>query len=366
MAMIVAPCATSAQGFFNLYGSAPRKQPALAAAPGPGGMAGTPVRLASIDPMIPSLSDLGARVDDIGMNTLVPDLGDTSIPTDPGARTTPGRTIVAKGPDHSVCISVIRAAEKKRGVPENLLMAIGIQEAGRQKDGQLTIWPWSVNSHGQTHMFDTKAEAISFVRAEQARGKTLIDVGCMQVNLRWHPDAFASLEEAFDPAVNADYAGGFLARLQDEAGDWMTAAGNYHSFTPQHHARYLAGIKKNLDVALAYTEDFDKMTGERTISTTPDVQLAVANPQPFGQSAGRSFAGARGYARRAETLVQPVAAPSPEVIGDMTEYAAEGPPTGAWWSADGSGSETARSIYSRRDLKPVLPVIAQGSPEEGA
>lgn len=329
-------------------------------------MAGAPVRLASIDPMIPSLSDFSARADDLGMNTLVPDLGDTSIPIAPAGGKPVSRSIAVTGPDHSVCVSVIRAAEKRRGVPENLLMAIGIQEAGRQKDGQLTIWPWSVNSHGQTHMFDTKAEAISFVKSEQARGKTLIDVGCMQVNLRWHPDAFQNLEDAFDPGLNADYAAGFLSRLEAEAGDWMVAAGNYHSFTPAHHARYLAGIRKNLEVALAYTEQFDKLTGEQTVRAEENVQIAVANPRSFGQNVGRSLAGSKGYARRAEVLAQPVSAPPAEVIRDMTEYAPEGPLTGAWWSADGSGSETARSIYSRRDLRPVLPAIAESSPEEGA
>ena len=57
--------------------------------------------------------------------------------------------------------------------------------------------------------YDTKAQAVAAVRAMQARGIRSIDVGCMQVNLMHHPNAFASLEAAFDPTVNADYAGRF-------------------------------------------------------------------------------------------------------------------------------------------------------------
>ena len=40
----------------------------------------------------------------------------------------------------------------------------------------------------------------------RAQGARSIDVGCMQVNLLHHADAFASLEQAFDPVANARYA----------------------------------------------------------------------------------------------------------------------------------------------------------------
>ena len=45
-----------------------------------------------------------------------------------------------------------------------------------------------------------------------------IDIGCAQVNLMHHPDAFASLEQAFDPMANADYAARFLKQLHDTHG----------------------------------------------------------------------------------------------------------------------------------------------------
>jgi hypothetical protein len=63
----------------------------------------------------------------------------------------------------------------------------------------------------------------------QARGVRNIDVGCMQVNLHYHPDAFASLEEAFDPAANVAYAADFLVELRREARSWTRAVGQYHS-----------------------------------------------------------------------------------------------------------------------------------------
>ncbi len=38
------------------------------------------------------------------------------------------------------------------------------------------------------------------------RGVQSIDVGCFQINMYYHPGAFATLEQAFDPRANAAYA----------------------------------------------------------------------------------------------------------------------------------------------------------------
>jgi hypothetical protein len=62
-------------------------------------------------------------------------------------------------------------------------------------------------------VFPTKAKAIAHVRELQARGVRNIDVGCMQINLRHHPNAFPDLETAFDPEMNTAYAAQFLNGL---------------------------------------------------------------------------------------------------------------------------------------------------------
>jgi hypothetical protein len=69
---------------------------------------------------------------------------------------------------------------------------------------------------------------------------TYLDVGCMQVDLRMHPHAFVSLEQAFDPTANAEYGARFLRELHDgiAGGNWFTAIGLYHSQTPVLAALY--------------------------------------------------------------------------------------------------------------------------------
>ena len=144
------------------------------------------------------------------------------------------RTVAGPGGDFALCQKAIDAAEKSSRLPPRLLGSVGIVESGRldAKTGRVASWPWTINVAGTGHFFDTKADAIAAVAKAQAGGIQSIDVGCMQVNLLHHPTAFASLDDAFDPALNAIYAAGFLSRLHGQLGTWPAAAAAYHSQTP--------------------------------------------------------------------------------------------------------------------------------------
>lgn len=149
----------------------------------------------------------------------------------------------ATGPGQ-LCRAAIAQAERERGLPPRLLAAIGRVESGRRDPatGHTDPWPWAINAEGRGSFFPDKAAAIAAVRALQAQGIRSIDIGCMQINLRHHPAAFASLEEAFEPLANTRYAARFLADLQATRGDWMQAAANYHSQTPGFAEPYRARV----------------------------------------------------------------------------------------------------------------------------
>ena len=105
-------------------------------------------------------------------------------------------------------------------------------------------WPWTVTSGADSRYLATKAEAIAVVEAMQARGVTNIDVGCMQINLGYHPEAFASLDQAFDPLINAAYAGAFLRELQDTHRSWSRSIATYHSATRKFGLPYLKRVQR--------------------------------------------------------------------------------------------------------------------------
>jgi hypothetical protein len=139
-----------------------------------------------------------------------------------------------------LCRAAIQAAERAAGLPPHLLMAIARVESGRRDpdSGNFHPWPWTINAEGRGQFFPTKAAAIAGVQALQAGGMRSIDIGCMQVNLRHHPEAFANLEEAFDPLANATYAARFLTELNATRNDWTRAAAAYHSQTPERAEPY--------------------------------------------------------------------------------------------------------------------------------
>ena len=146
----------------------------------------------------------------------------------------------------ALCESATRKAEIKELLPRGLLEAISLKESGRWDAAakRSVPWPWTVTSGGPGEHFNSKAEALAKVRELRERGVTNIDVGCMQINLRYHPHAFENLNEAFDPSGNAAYAGAHLRQLREDHGSWNQAVARYHSGNPERGAAYRKAVHK--------------------------------------------------------------------------------------------------------------------------
>lgn len=152
--------------------------------------------------------------------------------------------------DDKICRAVTQFVEKAGKLPPQLLTALALTESGRglkQEDGtrRLTPWPWTINANGKGYFLRSKDAAIAKVRALRAQGIRSIDVGCMQVNLKYHGKAFRDLEEAFDPVMNATYAGQYLTSLFEEHRSWMNAVERYHSGTPKYYLKYRVKVFDN-------------------------------------------------------------------------------------------------------------------------
>jgi hypothetical protein len=161
----------------------------------------------------------------------------------------------------NACMAAGHDAEQGSALPSNLLISIGMVESGRTDPltGHKAPWPWTVNADGQGQYFENKADAEAFVRFAEASGAHDIDVGCFQISLQSHPDAFATLDDAFDPAHNAAYAARFLTQLKAQTGSWNTAIADYHSALPDLGLPYqrlvLAAWKRMGDLPLGLGDD---------------------------------------------------------------------------------------------------------------
>lgn len=211
-------------------------------------------------------------------------------PAENKPRKVPGKALESQ----SVCVKEIIAAQDRYGIPNNLLLAIGLQETGRNVDGALTVWPYAANAAGTGKYFGSRSEAVRWVSAKRRSGVRSVDVGCMQINLRWHPDAFDSVREGYDPRVNVDYAARLLRDRFDRSGDWLQAAGTYHSFTPRHRDRYIKSLRTNIQYANANIESFrETTTVARTV--TSDVRIGREARSRGGWSSMLSGAGQEGH-----------------------------------------------------------------------
>jgi hypothetical protein len=144
-----------------------------------------------------------------------------------------------------LCERAARDAERGWHLPQGLLTAIGLVESGRWSAARTfqAIWPWTINAEGQGYYEPSKAAAIAMVRALRLRGARAIDVGCFQVDLLYHPYAFVSLEEAFDPDVNARVAAHILSLGRSGIAGWDGAIATYHSAAPALGTAYLQRVR---------------------------------------------------------------------------------------------------------------------------
>ncbi len=143
-----------------------------------------------------------------------------------------------------ICERQMAAAARRYGVPLGFLYAIGLTETGRRK----SLHPWALNIHGRTLFPPSRKAALEAFRKARAEGKTLIDLGCMQINHYYHGRNFRSPEDMLDPARNVDYAARFLKRLYRREGTWTLAAARYHAGPDNNAAqkRYVCIVIRNL------------------------------------------------------------------------------------------------------------------------
>ncbi|MBF0560468.1 MAG: transglycosylase SLT domain-containing protein [Alphaproteobacteria bacterium] len=137
--------------------------------------------------------------------------------------------------------------ERARNYPHLMLTSIARTESGRKLPVRKlkVAWPWSINVHGHGFQFETKATAVAVVKYLLNNNVRSIDVGCMQVNLKHHPTAFKTIEQAFDPAANVDYAATFLGQLLHQYGTWRSAVSHYHSDDPNRQSKYLFKVVRS-------------------------------------------------------------------------------------------------------------------------
>jgi len=140
------------------------------------------------------------------------------------------------------CTPYILAMEGAFGIPSGMLLAIAQTESGGKGDP----YPWALNVGG-TSLFPSSLAAMKAAIEDNGGGESPnIDVGCMQISLRYHKQTLPDYTLIFQPQYNVIYGAYFLRRLFDQYGNWLQAIAHYHSSKPDRQFAYACRVLERL------------------------------------------------------------------------------------------------------------------------
>ena len=180
---------------------------------------------------------------------------------------------IAKTLNSNVCEHNILDIEQQIDIPKGLLKAIGLTESGRYiNKSKFVIWPWTINTNKKSLFFDTKKQMHKFLMHEIKNGNLDLDVGCMQINLKWHGKHFKKISDAVDPKINISYATSFLYKLKSDFKTWNEAIKRYHSSKPSKNIRYHKKVLANWSMV--------KKSNEKTMTIKNTLKSHIEKNQP--------------------------------------------------------------------------------------
>lgn len=124
-----------------------------------------------------------------------------------------------------------RVARRHR-IDPYILYAVALTES-RKNDGQNHVIPspWAINNAGNTFIPGSQQEAEALLNQLMVQGKRNIDIGIMQVNLRWHGHRVAKPEQLLIPSTNLEIGASVLSEaIQSVPGNLAHGIGRYYSW----------------------------------------------------------------------------------------------------------------------------------------
>jgi len=150
-------------------------------------------------------------------------------------------------------------------LPNKLLTSISLVESGLKRNDKLSSWPWTLNVNGKSMYFENKEDTIKHLKKSLKTNKN-IDIGCMQINYKYHGKNFETLEDIINPNKNVKYAASFLRKLFKKHKSWNEAISRYHSSKPKRKKRYLIKVQsfwndlrqRKIKIDKEITQNFDE------------------------------------------------------------------------------------------------------------
>jgi len=121
---------------------------------------------------------------------------------------------------------------RRHGIDPYILYAVALTESRKNDDQNKVIpSPWAINNAGNAYIPGSQQEAEALLNQLMDQGKRNIDVGMMQVNLRWHGHRVAKPEQLLIPSTNLEIGASVLSEaIQSVPGNLAHGIGRYYSW----------------------------------------------------------------------------------------------------------------------------------------
>ncbi|QPK64120.1 transglycosylase SLT domain-containing protein [Methylomonas sp. LL1] len=130
---------------------------------------------------------------------------------------------------------------KQHQLDPYILYAVALKESANDADpASVKPWPWALNKSGKALMPASRREAQALLKQSLDEGNRLIDVGLMQINLRWHGHRVSTPAQLLDPMTNVQIGAELLTTaIRSAPHDLALGIGRYYSWN-------------NVEAAVAY------------------------------------------------------------------------------------------------------------------
>lgn len=132
-------------------------------------------------------------------------------------------------------------AAQNVGIDPVILYAVALAESASYRGLNMTSpWPYAIRNGSNATYAKSRIEAEQVLnKALQEGEKYQLDIGLMQINLRWHEHRVNSPDELLDPITNLDIGSRILAEaIQSSPNDLELGIGRYHSWNEERARWY--------------------------------------------------------------------------------------------------------------------------------
>lgn len=138
--------------------------------------------------------------------------------------------------------TVFDKAGKKYNIDPLLIYSVALAESAYERgNGHVSPWPWTLRSKNGAHYALTRSESEDeLAELIQDHGNN-VDVGWMQISLRWHRNKAATPSHLLNPETNVMIGAKILKEAIDSSpNDYLLGVGRYHHWRDKDRARKYA------------------------------------------------------------------------------------------------------------------------------